>query len=274
MPLITVLLTVHNRREKTLECLRNLFHQELPSGHKITVFLTDDGCTDGTREAIANEFPAVNVVDGDGTLFWNRGMIAAWKEAAKISPDFYLWLNDDTYLMPGALSTLIECSERHQDKALIVGATCSTTDSTATTYGGRTKSGRLIPVSDTDYQCATLNGNIVLVPSCVYNRLGTNDPMFRHSLGDFDYGLRATKENIPIIQAPGHLGTCDLHDKMAKWCDPTQPLKARWHHFFSPTGANPFEFFRYKKRHAGYPMACATLCSNFLHVIFPKLWHK
>ena len=78
---IAVLLTVYNRKESTIKCLRNLHQCEMPIDNELEVFITNDGCTDGTPEAIREEFPEVHIVEGDGTLYWNRGMIAAWKEA-------------------------------------------------------------------------------------------------------------------------------------------------------------------------------------------------
>lgn len=83
MKLIAVLLTVHNRKEKTLCCLQNLFKQKIPNGYQIEVYLTDDGCTDGTPEAVHEQFPAVHIIKGDGSLFWNRGMYTAWDTAGK-----------------------------------------------------------------------------------------------------------------------------------------------------------------------------------------------
>ena len=46
---IAVILTVHNRKMKTLECLSSLFKEH----NNFEVFLTNDGCTDGTSEVIA-----------------------------------------------------------------------------------------------------------------------------------------------------------------------------------------------------------------------------
>ena len=71
---IAVLLTVHDRKNKTLRCLENLYKQVLPNYLRLDIYLTDDGCTDGTPEAIKRQFPKVHIIKGDGNLFWNRGM--------------------------------------------------------------------------------------------------------------------------------------------------------------------------------------------------------
>ena len=67
---IAAIITCHNRKEKTLVCLKSLFQII----QNIDVFLTDDGSTDGTSEAVKKIYPQVNIIQGDGNLFWSRGM--------------------------------------------------------------------------------------------------------------------------------------------------------------------------------------------------------
>ena len=101
-------MTVFNRKEQTLKCLDLIQSQDLPRNCQLTIYLTNDGCTDGTPAAVRERFPSIKIIDGDGTLFWNRGMYTAWAAAAKDRDyDFYLWLNDDTYLFEGAINELI-----------------------------------------------------------------------------------------------------------------------------------------------------------------------
>ena len=268
---IAVLLTVHNRKEKTIECLKRLFDQEIPKDFNISVFLTDDGCTDGTREKVQKEIPSVNIVDGDGNLYWNRGMWTAWREAAKSIYDYYLWLNDDTYLYDNVIEIILESSSNHNDKAIIVGMTCAIGDTKRLTYGGWI-GGKVINDVSKECKCETFNGNIVLIPKYVYEILGTNDPYFRHCLGDTDYGLRATEKGIEIWTVKGIMGECDRHERPTVWMDPSQPFIKRWNNFFSPLGNNPFEFFYFRKKHFGFLSACKTFITNIIHFLFPQFW--
>ena len=61
MKRIAVLMTCHNRKAKTIRCLRNLYCQNI----NLDIFLVNDGCTDGTEEFVAKEFPKVNIIEGD-----------------------------------------------------------------------------------------------------------------------------------------------------------------------------------------------------------------
>ena len=272
MKKIAVLITVHNRRETTLQCLKQLNNQLID--HRlfmVEIYLTDDGCTDGTSEAVAAEFPSVHIIQGDGSLFWNRGMYVAWCEAAKTDFDYYFWLNDDTFIYEDTIARLLECSEHHKDQAIVVGSTCAVGNRSRITYGGWSK-GKIHEAVSVEQKCETINGNIVLVPKYVYEILGTNDPVFRHAVGDTDYGLRAQKAGVEVWVAKGVLGECDLHECLTLWKDPSQPFNKRWKNFFSPTGNNPFEFFRFRLRHYGFFPACLTFVSNFIHFLFPRLW--
>lgn len=271
MRTIAVLLTVHNRKEKTLQCLCNLYRQEIPAGYGIDVYLTNDGCTDGTPEAVKEQFPQVHIVQGDGTLFWNRGMYTAWKEAAKKDYDYYLWLNDDTFVYVKMLQVLIRLSETKNDRAIIIGPTMNAVH-TRTTYGGRLRNGCIPEPQGEPIRVDTFNGNIVLVPRMVYQQLGNLDYYFTHSKGDFDYGLRATKLGIEIFQAGEYLGECDVHPTLDKWCNPDIPFIQRWKMLHRPNGMPPKETFHLEKRHYGIAMAAFHWVTIYVRCMFPVLW--
>lgn len=270
---IAVLLTVFNRKEKTLECLKSL-HEQLPlEGYHVDIYLTNDGCTDGTPEAIKQRFPHVCIINGDGNLFWNRGMFLAWQEAAKKDYDFYIWLNDDTFVYLQMLQTLLKASYIKNNKAIIVGPTQSRDHSKAT-YGGRLSNGDLIIPNGDLVQIDYFNGNIVLVPKDVFYKLGNLDYYFTHSKGDFDYGLRAGKKSIEMFQVGSFLGECDSHDYLDKWCDPKVPLLQRIKMMNQPNGMPPKETFHLEKRHYGLIIAVFHFFTIYIRCIFPKLWIK
>lgn len=272
MKYLAVLLTVHNRREKTLICLNNLFNQVIPDGVSLGVFLTNDGCTDGTPEAVKERYPQVNIVQGDGTLFWNRGMYAAWEAAEKAKDyDFFLWLNDDTFLFPNAVAYMLQSSERFGDKAIIVGATCSKDNPVDTTYSGFIGK-RQVRVNGSFQAVQKFNGNFVLIPRQVYEVLGKNDPYFRHSFGDIDYGLRAGKAGIRCMLTDKHIGTCERHEHIIKCFDTHYSLAQRMRNFYSPLGMNPFEFFHMNRRSLGLFRAIVVFLSTHIRVVCPMLW--
>lgn len=271
---IATLLTCHNRRANTLACLEALYACELPQGYALDVFLLDDGSTDGTGDAVRKHYPAVNVIQGDGNLYWNRGMHLAWETAAKSKEfDYYIWLNDDTTVFKNCLTALLFSASSTNNKAIIVGTTCAESDQQQITYGGRTAEGELIVPTNETLGCNYFNGNIVLIPHMVYKKVGLNDYRFHHALGDFDYGLRASKMGIKLFVAPNILGFCEKHPYDPKWRNTNLPIYKRIRALYTPLGNNPIEFFGFDSRHYGYVNAIKHFISLHLRAFFPKLWH-
>lgn len=240
---LAVLLTCHNRKEKTLTCLRKLYEQNIRDV-EIDVFLVDDGCTDGTAEAVSEEFPQIHIIQGDGSLFWNRGMCLAWEEARKEGKyDAYLWLNDDTMLSVDALAVINKCSNEYPD-SIVVGSISSTINSAVVTYGGYSKNKIINPVNKF-IECDTFNGNCVLIPSVVSDKIGYLDSYYRHSMGDFDYSWRAVNNGIKCIVTPV-IGTCDRNPPEPCWDKGN--IVQRFKKLYSPLGNNPFEAFHCFKK--------------------------
>lgn len=271
MQTIAVLLTVHNRKAKTLECLRRLYAQLPFEGYLLDVYVTDDGCTDGTPEAVKQQFPQVHIIHGDGNLFWNRGMFIAWQEAAKEDYDFYLWLNDDTLLLPNALKSLLASSQSKLNQAIIVAANRAKKEEKVT-YSGHNKNGKITPNGSLQ-SCDTFNGNCVLIPRYVYQKLGNLDWKFRHAIGDLDYGYRAKRAGIEMYVSSEYLGICDNNPKLPAWARKEVPLLKRLKNLYSPLGyAEPIPFFHYERKNFGLMTAIKHFISIHIRVLFPQLW--
>ncbi len=273
MQKVAILLTVHNRREKTLECLHDCYQQidsmKGDDSYSFSVYLVDDGSTDGTSEAVMDMFPQTHIIKGDGSLFWNQGMRLAWKTAAEEGQDFYLWLNDDTIMKEGALSCIMETSLFLRHRAIVVGTAVNAQGKLS--YGGRSRSGKIIaPDPVIPVPCYTFNGNLVLVPSHVYKVLGNLEERYRHGFGDYDYGVRAVKAKVVRVVAPGILCECDRNIGIPKWRNGSYPLKMRIKYLCGPKGRPPREQFLYDCRSQGILFAVMHAMSIFVKVLFPK----
>jgi GT2 family glycosyltransferase len=271
---IAVLLTCFNRKAKTLRSLKALMAQSgLDTLFDLKVFLVDDGSKDGTSEAVKHQFPDVNIITGDGNLYWNRGMHRAWVTAIESdSFDYYLWLNDDTNLKPDAINELLECAKHVDEFTLICGATCSEV-SGEFTYGGTTKQGKPIKPNGSIQTCEIIQGNCVLISQFIYEKIGTLDPVFPHAIGDLDYGLRLVAKGGTICTAKKYIGYCERNDRLPKWCYNDTPILERYKTLYSPLGySHPKYFFIYEQRHFGLFTALKHYFSIHLRATFPSLW--
>ena len=257
-----------------MNCLKALFIQNgINEKFTIEVFLVDDGCTDGTPEAILIQFPEVNIIQGTGNLYWNRGMHLAWKRASAYRDfDYYLWLNDDTFLFKNVLVEFILASIFHQDKAAFCGSTFSK-EHQKISYGGNSLNGRLLVPNGQLQEVYSFNGNVVFIPRDVFQKVGILDQRFPHAIGDFDYGLRIRKAQLKSFILGEYVGTCEGSDKLPIWCSDNIPLRKRIASLYSPLGnSHPYYFFIFELKHYGILTSMKHFITIHLRLLFPKLW--
>lgn len=264
----------YNRRSKTLQCLERLFGQdEININYTIEVFLVDDASTDGTSVSVTELYPLVNIIKGNGSLYWNRAMHKAWNEANN-NPnfDYCLWLNDDTDIKSNAIAEMITCAVAEGNRAIVCGAICSKVDNSFT-YGGRTVDGKEIHPNGELQYCHTINGNCVLVSKLISDRIGILDPIYPHAIGDYEYGLRAIKAGFKIVTTKTYIGYCEKNSSLPLWCYGKVPLNRRLKALYSPLGnSHPYYFFVFEKKYYGWLTAVKHFCTIHLRALIPSLW--
>ncbi|TFI54040.1 glycosyltransferase family 2 protein [Mastigocladus laminosus UU774] len=254
---LAVLITCYNRRDTTLACLQKLEQQDI----NLDVYLVDDGCSDGTSDAVKQKYPAVKILKGNGNLFWVGGMQFAFAAALKEGYQYYLWLNDDTLLDPNALTKLLSnhdyLTQQDHPDSIIVGSTRDSVTGKAT-YGGARRSKRwysnkyeFVEPTGELQECDTMFGNCVLIPDSVAQKVGNLDSAFIHTLGDIDYGLRARKLGCSVWIAPGYIGTCSKNSVSGSWVDTKLPVHKRLMKLLQPKGYPIKAWTVFTKRHSG-----------------------
>ena len=253
---ITAILTSHNRREKTLACLRSYFEQRLRLSADLDAVLVDDGSSDGTTEAVQALGASVTIVRGAGDLYWAAGMALAEEHALSRSTDYLLWLNDDVVLGPSTLQRLLDVAKENRATCIVVGAVCDP-DTGELTYSGVQRHRfhplrfELVEPDAEPVAVSTFNGNVVLVPHAVSSIVGPIDGRFSHGAADFDYGLRATRAGIVSLVMPEVAGTCPRGEHPAPWLDHSISVRKRVILLFGRKGLPPRSTARYLRRHGG-----------------------
>lgn len=226
---IAVLLTCHNRREKTCSCLRTLYsaldcYNASHDGKvDIVTYLTDDGCSDGTTESVLQLLHGrrIHILQGNGALYWAGGMRFAWQEAIKYHNewDYYLLVNDDTDMMPNLFEELFFAQDyaviHYGMQGIVSGITCAKNDPKKLTYGGDIWVNKVLGTSrrlrpnDEPQLCDFTNANILLVPIEIVDKIGVFYSGFSHGYADYDYAIMARKAGIPVLLTACFCGKCD-----------------------------------------------------------------
>ena len=111
---------VHNRIDMTLQFLDSLDKQTIQE--PISVFIVDDGSTDGTAKALKNRaglFP-LHVLTGDGSWWWGGSVWRAIQHLKAIAQpkDWVFLANNDTILDPNYVTYLYESATENERSAV------------------------------------------------------------------------------------------------------------------------------------------------------------
>ena len=279
---IAVLLTCFNRKEKTLACLNRLSIaiSTLKDPFNLSVYLTDDGSTDGTAEAVAKQYPEAKILKGTGNLYWAGGMRNSWREAIKKDYDAYLLLNDDTNVFPSMFTELLEthryCVNNFKTGGIYLG---STKETGILSYGGARLTNKFlfkyhfIRPNGEIQSCELGNANIMLVTKDVVSKIGILSEGYTHGVADYDYTLKAVAKNIPVLIAKEYCGTCTDDHSDIYLTFPDKTISERIALLKNPLSLDFKSNFNLMLRH--FPLRVPfVLFSAGLKILFPSVYVK
>lgn len=287
MRYIAVILTVHNRLDKTVACLNAVFNQrEKYSFFNVDVFLTDDGSTDDTSKILRNRFSAkpLHILSGNGNLYWNGGMINSWKAAIEYGGyDGYLWLNNDTIVLPNLWNELEQVDEYSRKQFGKGGIYVGSTKDPLTgefTYGGFeftnqwTLKDRFLHPNGHFQLCQCAHGNVTYISHDVVEKMGILCEQYLHGGGDHDYTYLAYKAGFPLIVLKDYVGICENDHQQGGYADfLSMSLKQRIKYLYSPLGFNLHNTLLLQKRCFPYRYPFVWLM-GYLKAFFPKMYFK
>lgn len=253
---IAIITTVYNRKEKTKKAITSL--QNGLKDMEYIFYICDDGSTDGTETMLQNLDCPISVIEGNGELFWSRGMYSAMNQAAEDGADLYLMVNNDVEFIPEVMNIMLESYEAANGHCGIVGSTKSIHNGEIT-YGGRNINDPKLIVPDGKlHRCDLTNWNCFLIDDYVLKNIGLIDDYYEHGLGDFDYSLRMNTAGIPIYVAIDYVGYCENNSKVGTYHDKNTtirkrvssmfsrrnlPIASRWHYYSKNFGVKGVKDF-------------------------------
>lgn len=265
---VYLLIPVHNRRSITLACLSHL--QRLGMFDSYHVVVIDDGSTDGTREAIAQLFPQVEVLMGDGNLWWTGGICLGMEYAMAQGADYMLWMNDDTLPLAGTIDRLLQfCAANPKS---ITTAQCYSDDTLRfPTYGGQRKRGFSVGLIQTQpgetQVCDCMSGNLVCFPRSVVETIGYPEKhLMPHYTADIVYTWEAKKAGFDLYVLGDAIAVCEFNpDTEGGWSTSTKPMLDRWRQLSSPRSSlYPSSYWRY----------CQSFFGAWAYLLFPYAYLK
>ncbi len=211
MKKVEIVAPVHNRREITLQCLLSLSKIET-RGLDVHVVIVDDGSSDGTSEAIRKEFPKVEIVKGDGSLWFTEGTNVGVRAALKNNPDYVLMMNDDQVFDSKFLQYMVETAEKYPRS--IVGSLLllwdmphklfQTSPRWETFSGGWRHWQRqtVWTIPEKAWEVGVIAGNCLLIPVQAIKEVGLMNSKRYPNFGDAEYTPRLRKNGWKLLIEP------------------------------------------------------------------------
>ena len=201
-----VIIPVFNRWHYPRECLESLRAQTRQDFRTVVV---DDGSTDETAAALARDYPEVEVVTGDGNLFWTAGVNRGIRRALALGATRVLTLNNDVLAAPDFVAEMLAAAD-HNPTA-VLGALEFDAATGEAIYGGErldfktnTRTDLLLEIPADRrtglHPVTYLPGRGLLIPKAVIDRVGLFDEKrLPHYLADFDYTSVARRAGFPVL---------------------------------------------------------------------------
>ncbi len=219
---LSIIIVSFNTRSRTLECLRSVYDQTRDT--RFEVIVVDNASSDGSGEAIASEFPKLNLIELEDNIgFARANNLAAERAAGK----YLLLLNPDTLVLDGAVQRLHAFAESRGNAGICGGRSifpdgtlnplCCRRSPTpwsmfciATGLSHIFKESRLFnPEAYGAFQQNSvkevdiIHGSFLLIGSGLWKELGGFDPAFFMYGEEVDLCTRARKKGFPCFYTPG-----------------------------------------------------------------------
>jgi GT2 family glycosyltransferase len=260
---VIALATFHNRKDKTIRALHSLHLQKKINNVELEFCLVDDGSTDNTSDEIRKNFTDIKLLNGDGSLYWARGMLFGWNNYVKQQEyDYLLVFNDDIIAFPIALHSLIKSAAELKNQSIdcfAISGGLKDPNTNDVTYGCVKRSSKFNPLAfklltpnGSLQKCSTLNMNLALISKKAINNTNFLSPNYIHKAADFDFGLRLVKSGGFVFLERHFLGVCERNKLSESLKDPNLGVVDRWKYFIHPKGGGHIKHrIVYYRNHAG-----------------------
>ena len=171
-----------------------------------TVYVADNGSTDGSVELLKSGWPQVKLIEFDQNYGFTGGYNRALKQ---IEAEFYILINSDIRVSEGWLGSLVDFMDNHPDVGICMPKILSEADHSMFEYAGACGGfidrygypfcrGRILSNVEMDQgqydapmEIFWASGACMVVRSHIYNQLGGLDENFFAHMEEIDFCWRA-----------------------------------------------------------------------------------
>ncbi len=212
-PSIAVIIPTFNNKARLRTALE---HWKKVPYDNFTIIVVNDGCSDGTKEILENEYPHVVQLFGDGNLFFAGSCNVGLQYAIDKKFDYATVFNDDNYVEPDLLQLQVECAKKYPDSVIAARSYKLGTNKVIWAVGGLVTK-RVIGVGITwlgkdteddgktyekEFPVDALDGSSQFYPVKIIPTIGFWDVRYKMSFADIEYSVRAKKKGFQLISNP------------------------------------------------------------------------
>lgn len=210
IPNIATIVPVHNELESTKRFLSSYYaslDRSSAKGH-CSLFIVDDGSTDGTFEWMSEFYPEVKVLHGDGSLWWSGSVNKALRHITDKPFTHFLLFNNDNIVDSDFFTNLAKAIDEIGNNKIISSKVINIHPEEHIGNGGvifDRKKVKYINNIDSDKRAIvnTAGGMGVIIPLDIIHKVGLfNALSFPQKSGDTDFYLRAEKAGIQVNYYP------------------------------------------------------------------------
>ena len=271
---ITIIMTCCNRADKTKKCLESLDSDAIDMNY----IVVDDGSSDGTSEVLRSfaeeKHREMELLNGDGKLFWSGGMRCAMNVALgrEKETDYVLLVNDDVEFYEATVERMVTMAVLNPGYC-ISGATCDKNGKRtygAVRYDFRHAKPTNIEIEDEDRDCDAANMNAFLMPYHIFKGAGKFDEHYNHAMADYDYSFTIKRLGYKIMLTDYYVGKCESNEISGTWKDNTLSRANRVRLKETPKGLPYKEWYYYLKKNFGLRCAVWHSITPYIRIFIGK----
>ena len=215
-PKVAIITINYNHSKETIECIDSILESEY---HNYEIFLIDNASevNDYDKLKILESNKKIHLLRSNINTGYVGGVNHGLSEAAKINPDYFLIMNNDTLLDRMAMIELVDTTIKYQNKAIVSGKCYNMDNRNSLNYIGQwcenkdefkyisyVKDGDEEDIGqyDNELKMDMLDDIFWLLPYEIFKDIGYYSSYFFLYGEQNDYALRAVERGYKLIYTP------------------------------------------------------------------------